>query len=68
VCLGGDLKIRGKFVGMRKPGTALHVPWDVEPRRFPIGALHKKEFAVVNGTIKSLEDKTRKIVVVPPKK
>ena len=58
------MNIRGKFVGMRKPGTALHTPYN-RPTATPFCALRRGEFIVVDGKVISVVKD--KVVVVPPK-
>ena len=57
------MNIRGKFVGMRTPGTAMHTPYD-RPTAIPFCALRRGEFVVVDGKIEKRGSK--KIMVIPP--
>ena len=66
VCLLEErVRIRGKFIGMRPQGTAMHTPYS-RPTAVLFCALRRGEFVVVNGKLEKLGSK--KVVVIPPKK
>lgn len=62
------MNIRGKFVGMRKAGCALHVPWNIEPKPSYLNrpAVNLGEFVIVDGKPVKIEPKAGKIVVISP--
>ncbi len=64
------MKLRGKFVGMRKPNCAPLIPWNApeKPKYFKRPAINPGEFVIVDGKAVRTGTMVGKVVVVPPKR